>query len=92
MERLHMYEATSQLLWEPYDTIPARNEKVSQLSQGVELSRHWIMMINTNCEDENGRTVVICQRCRQWTLQWRHNWEEMNLMINKTPQVTTSTI
>ena len=58
MEILPMYELLSQLLLDPQDPRHVKNDKEYQLSHGVEPIKHWIVMVDTNCEYVNSNTSV----------------------------------
>ena len=52
MKILHMYEVTRQLFWDTNNFSHAKNENAYQLSQGVEQSKHGLMMVDTDFEDK----------------------------------------
>ena len=53
-----MYEVISQLFWDPHGLSHAKNNNTAWLSQGVELSEHKIIMVDTKYEDRDSITSV----------------------------------
>ena len=58
MEIFLMYEVTRKILWDPHDYSTTTNDMADQLSQGVEPSKHRIMMLDAKYEDESISTRV----------------------------------
>ena len=97
---MKMYEVTSQILWYPQYPSHANNENSDQLYQGVEPIKHWLMMVDTNCEDGSNRTRVNMSELRKMdptmvtasrtTLHQDSN--EYSIMITQMIQSPTSSL